>query len=216
MSRVTSWLCRRLAPMLLLGGLILLPAMAAPAAAQPTDGRLSLIYSGNLDGELEPCGCTAEGDFGGIRRRATALATLRKHDGDERPVVYTRRQLERAATHDALWNATQKEMLIRGKIHGYYRMYWGKKIIEWSRTHQEALRTMIEIHDRHALDGRDPNTYTNILWCFGLHDRPWFERPIFGQIRYMSYEGMKRKTNVDAYIREIEDLEKPTQGRLPL
>ncbi|HSM77050.1 MAG TPA: deoxyribodipyrimidine photo-lyase [Bryobacteraceae bacterium] len=147
---------------------------------------------------------------------AWALATLRKHDGDERPVVYTRRQLERAATHDALWNATQKEMLIRGKIHGYYRMYWGKKIIEWSRTHQEALRTMIEIHDRHALDGRDPNTYTNILWCFGLHDRPWFERPIFGQIRYMSYEGMKRKTNVDAYIREIEDLEKPTQGRLPL
>ncbi len=135
-----------------------------------------------------------------------AKTTLRKHDGDPRPALYTRDQLEAAETHDALWNATQREMLLRGKIHGYYRMYWGKKIMEWSPAHQEALGTMLHIHDRYALDGRDPNTYTNILWCFGLHDRPWRERPVFGMIRYMSLEGMRRKTDVDAYIREIEAL----------
>ena len=119
---------------------------------------------------------------------------------------YTPDQMEAAETYDELWNATQKELLLRGKIHGYYRMYWGKKIIEWSRTHEEALSLMLHLHDKYALDGRDPNTYTNVLWCFGLHDRPWSERAIFGQIRYMSYEGMRRKTNVDAYLREIEEL----------
>ncbi|MCC7168782.1 MAG: hypothetical protein IT565_14550, partial [Rhodospirillales bacterium] len=85
---------------------------------------------------------------------------------------------------------------------------WGKKIIEWAATHEEALRIMIYLHDRYAVDGRDPNTYTNILWCFGLHDRPWQERAIFGSVRYMSYDGMRRKTAVDAYIREIEYLER--------
>ena len=99
-------------------------------------------------------------------------------------------------------------MLLRGKIHGYYRMYWGKKIIEWTPEYQEAADLMIDIHGRYALDGRDPNTYTNILWCFGLHDRPWPERPVFGKMRYMSYEGMKRKTNIQAYIAEIEQLSK--------
>ncbi|WP_321476091.1 deoxyribodipyrimidine photo-lyase [uncultured Paludibaculum sp.] len=136
-----------------------------------------------------------------------AKATLRKHAADARSPCYTTRQFEHAETHDALWNACQTEMLLRGKIHGYYRMYWGKKIIEWSRTCQDALETMIFIHDRYALDGRDPNTYTNILWCFGLHDRPWQERPIFGMIRYMNLAGMKRKTGVDAYLREIAHLQ---------
>ena len=111
----------------------------------------------------------------------------------------------RRRTHDALWNATQKEMLRRGKIHGYYRMYWGKKIIEWSRTPRRSARTRWSTFTTAMRsDGRDPNTYTNILWCFGLHDRPWAERPIFGMVRYMSFEGMRRKTDVDAYIREIE------------
>jgi deoxyribodipyrimidine photo-lyase len=132
-----------------------------------------------------------------------ARATLRKHADDRRDPIYTRDQFERAGTHDELWNATQREMLLDGKIHGYYRMYWGKKIIEWSATHQDALDTMIYLHDKYALDGRDPNTYTNILWCFGLHDRPWSERPIFGMVRYMSLEGMKRKTDVDAYIQSL-------------
>jgi deoxyribodipyrimidine photo-lyase len=132
-----------------------------------------------------------------------ALKTMDDHRRDLRSATYTRDQFAGAETHDALWNATQREMLRHGKIHGYYRMYWGKKVIEWSRTYQEALETMLYIHDRWALDGRDPNTYTNILWLFGLHDRAWQERPVFGKLRYMSLEGMRRKTDVDAYIQEM-------------
>jgi deoxyribodipyrimidine photo-lyase len=137
-----------------------------------------------------------------------AQRTLQEHARDPRQPAYTCDQFVRAETHDPLWNACQKEMLLRGKIHGYYRMYWGKKIIEWSPTCQDALETMVRIHDIYALDGRDPNTYTGILWCFGLHDRPWQTRPIFGSIRFMSYDGMKRKTGVDAYVREIAELER--------
>jgi deoxyribodipyrimidine photo-lyase len=94
----------------------------------------------------------------------------------------------------------------RGRIHGYYRMYWGKKILEWSATPEEALATMLALHDRYAIDARDPNTYTNILWCFGLHDRPWPERAVYGTVRSMSRAGMERKTDVDAYLREVEAL----------
>jgi deoxyribodipyrimidine photo-lyase len=136
-----------------------------------------------------------------------ARKTLAKHSGDKRDPVYSRGQFERAETHDPLWNAAQKELLLTGKIHGYYRMYWGKKIIEWSPSSEEALATAIYLNNRYALDGRDPNSITNILWCFGLHDRPWVERPVFGQIRYMSYDGMRRKTDVDSYVRGIEYLQ---------
>ncbi|MEQ1949374.1 MAG: deoxyribodipyrimidine photo-lyase [Bryobacteraceae bacterium] len=134
---------------------------------------------------------------------AWARATLAKHDADPRAYVYTRDQFEQANSHDVLWNAAQTELRETGLIHGYYRMYWGKKIIEWSASHAEALATMIYLNDRYALDGRDPNTYTNILWCFGLHDRPWAERQIFGMVRYMSLDGMRRKTDVDAYVRQV-------------
>jgi deoxyribodipyrimidine photo-lyase len=133
-----------------------------------------------------------------------ARQTLAKHARDRRDPIYTRDEFERARTHDPLWNAAQTELLRFGKIHGYYRMYWGKKILEWSESPEEALATTVYLNDRYALDGRDPNGYANILWCFGLHDRPWPERPIFGTVRYMSYEGMRRKTDVDAYIRRIE------------
>jgi len=146
-----------------------------------------------------------------------ARTTLAKHARDRRDPVYTREQLESAQTYDRLWNAAQTELLTRGTIHGYYRMYWGKKIIEWSPTHEEALAAMIDLHDRYALDGRDPNTYTNILWCFGLHDRPWKERPIFGMVRYMSLDGMRRKTAVEAYIQQVcpDDRQpEPVQGSL--
>ncbi len=145
-----------------------------------------------------------------------AQQTLQQHAEDERDPLYTREQFEQAKTHDPLWNATQREMRLRGTIHGYYRMYWGKKILEWSRTPQEAVDTMVYIHDVWALDGHDPATYANILWCLGLHDRPWPERPIFGKVRYMSFEGMKRKTDVDAYIREIEHLERTGEDPLRL
>lgn len=133
---------------------------------------------------------------------------MRKHAKDKRDPLYSREQLEAAETYDDLWNATQKEMLLRGAIHGYYRMYWGKKIIEWSPTYQDAVDTMIDFHGKYALDGRDPNTFTNVLWCLGLHDRPWPERPIFGKFRYMSLDGMKRKTDTQAYINEIATLER--------
>lgn len=145
-----------------------------------------------------------------------ARRTLLNHAADERKPCYSREELEKAATHDDIWNATQKELLLRGKMHGYYRMYWGKKIIEWSPTCQDALETMIYLHDKYALDGRDPNTYTGILWCFGLHDRPWTERPIFGQIRFMSYDGMKRKTDWAAYLREIAYLEANQREAFPV
>ena len=132
--------------------------------------------------------------------------TLARHAGDPRPYTYTREEFEQGRTHDALWNAAQKQLLATGAIDGYYRMYWGKKIIEWSSTPAEALATMNVLNDRYALDGRGLNTYGNLLWCFGLHDRPWPERPIFGTVRWMSLEGMRRKTDVDTYIREIEAL----------
>ena len=145
-----------------------------------------------------------------------AQRTLEDHASDRRDHLYSREQFEQAQTHDPLWNAAQKEMLLRGKIHGYYRMYWGKKILQWSRTPEEAVAAMIHIHDVWALDGRDPNTYANILWCLGLHDRPWPERSVFGKVRYMSLEGMRRKTDVDAYIRAIEHLERTGDDPLRL
>jgi deoxyribodipyrimidine photo-lyase len=131
---------------------------------------------------------------------------MREHAKDKRDPIYTAQQLENAETYDELWNATQNEMRKAGTIHGYYRMYWGKKIIEWSPTYQDAVTFMIDSHTKYALDGRDPNTYTNILWCFGLHDRPWPARPVFGTMRYMSLEGMKRKSNTRAYIEQINSI----------
>jgi deoxyribodipyrimidine photo-lyase len=141
-------------------------------------------------------------------------ATLRKHRKDKRDPRYARAQFEQAATHDDLWNAAQKELLLRGKIHGYYRMYWGKKIVEWSRTPEEALAAMLYLNDKYALDGQDPNSYANILWCFGLHDRPWGERPIFGMVRYMARTGMDRKTDVKAYLNEIDCLERTRKEQI--
>ena len=137
-----------------------------------------------------------------------ARATLRAHRKDKRDPQYARERFEQGDTHDDLWNAAQKELLLRGKIHGYYRMYWGKKIIEWSRTPEQALATMLYLNDKYALDGQDPNSYANILWCFGLHDRPWGERPIFGMVRYMARSGMDRKTDTQAYRDEIDRLQR--------
>jgi deoxyribodipyrimidine photo-lyase len=137
-----------------------------------------------------------------------AQATMAKHARDERSPKFNAKQIEQGETYDELWNATQKEMLLRGKIQGYYRMYWGKKILEWMQSYQAAADLMIDLHGKYSLDGRDPNTYTNVLWCFGLHDRAWGERPIFGKIRYMSGDSTRRKTNAAAYIEEIRQMEK--------
>jgi deoxyribodipyrimidine photo-lyase len=130
-----------------------------------------------------------------------ALATLAKHAGDPRPHLYTPDQLEMAETHDPLWNAAQAELLRDGRIHTYLRMLWGKKILEWSPSPQQALAVMLELNNRYALDGRDPNSASGVLWCLGRYDRPWGpERPVFGTVRFMSSENTARKVRVTRYI----------------
>lgn len=128
--------------------------------------------------------------------------TLRKHASDARPWLYTREALEQAKTHDELWNACQREMLLTGHMHGYMRMYWAKKILEWTATPQEAFENAVYLNDKYELDGRDANGYTGIAWAIGgKHDRPWPpERPVFGLIRYMALSGMQRKMDTRAYI----------------
>lgn len=132
---------------------------------------------------------------------AWALATLSKHAADPRPVVYNLKQLEAAETHDKLWNAAQRQLLREGRIHNYLRMLWGKKILEWSPSPQAAAATLLELNDRYALDGSDPNSISGIFWCLGRFDRAWGpERPIFGTIRYMSSDNTARKLDVKPYL----------------
>jgi deoxyribodipyrimidine photo-lyase len=135
-----------------------------------------------------------------------ARETLAKHAGDERPHCYTLRQLEKGSTHDRYWNAAMRAMRVTGYLHNHLRMYWGKKILEWSRTPQEAYTNALALNNRWFLDGRDCNSYANVGWLFGLHDRPWFEREIFGTVRYMSSGGLERKTDIGAYVGWAEGL----------
>ena len=129
-----------------------------------------------------------------------AMRTLEEHAGDPRPHVYTLEQFGCAETHDPLWNAAQRQLLCEGRIHNYLRMLWGKKVLEWTRHPGEALEILIELNNRYALDGRDPNSYSGIFWCLGRFDRPWFRRPIFGSVRYMSCESARRKFKLDSYL----------------
>ena len=132
---------------------------------------------------------------------AWAQKTLNEHRNDEREFVYTPEEFEYSETHDDLWNAAQDEMKIKGKMHGFMRMYWAKKILEWSPSPEIAQQTAIELNDKYQIDGRDPNGYTGIAWSIGgIHDRAWFERPVFGKVRFMNYNGCKRKFNVQTYI----------------
>lgn len=137
-----------------------------------------------------------------------AQRTLNVHRKDKRLYVYTLEQLEKAQTHDLAWNAAQNEMVITGKMHNYMRMYWGKKILEWTSTPQQAFEWALYLNDKYELDGRDPNGYAGVAWCFGKHDRAWAERPIFGKVRYMNYAGLQRKFDIDAYIQRIQNLSK--------
>jgi deoxyribodipyrimidine photo-lyase len=137
-----------------------------------------------------------------------AQKTLKQHQKDKREYVYTRGQLEDAETHDEYWNAAMREMKITGFMHNYMRMYWGKKILEWSKTPQHAFRTTLAINNKYFLDGRDPNSYTGVAWVFGVHDRAWFERPIFGKVRYMTASGLERKCDIQGYVRKVNALVK--------
>ena len=139
-----------------------------------------------------------------------AMRTLAKHASDRRPVLYTEKQLKNAETHDALWNSAQIQMVEQGWMHNYMRMYWGKKILEWTRSPAEAFQIVVRLNDNYELDGRDPNGYAGIAWAIaGKLDRPWFERPIFGQIRYMSRASTGRKFDSKKYIAQHSREELP-------
>jgi deoxyribodipyrimidine photo-lyase len=136
---------------------------------------------------------------------AWARKTLAEHAGDPRPVLYSRAQLEAGETHHPYWNASMREMRETGYMHNRMRMFWGKKIVEWSPSPEEAFDTALRINNKFFICGRDANSFTNISWLFGLHDRPWFRRPVFGMVRYMG-ENTFKKFDADAYVRSVEEL----------
>lgn len=130
-----------------------------------------------------------------------AQKTLNEHRMDKREFVYSYEQFENAETHDEIWNAGQIEMVTTGKMHGYIRMYWAKKILEWTQSPEEAQEIAIKLNDKYELDGRDPNGYVGIAWSIGgLHDRPWFPRNVFGIVRYMSRNGIEKKFPIQEYV----------------
>lgn len=129
-----------------------------------------------------------------------ARATLREHADDPKDHVYDLEAFQSASTHDPVWNAAQRELLTDGRIHNYLRMLWGKKILEWSEDPQTALDIMMELNDRYAVDGRDPNSYSGIFWILGRYDRPWPERPVFGKVRSMSSERARKKVDMEEYL----------------
>ena len=135
-----------------------------------------------------------------------ALRTLNYHARDKREYLYSLEEFETARTHDPYWNAAQQEMVLTGKMHGYMRMYWGKKILEWSKGPQEGFRIALYLNNKYELDGRDPNGFAGVAWCFGRHDRAWAERSVFGKVRYMNAGGLRRKFDADAYVSRIDRL----------
>jgi deoxyribodipyrimidine photo-lyase len=135
-----------------------------------------------------------------------AHKSLAEHRRDRRPYVYTAEQLENAATHDPYWNAAMREMVCTGFMHNYMRMYWGKKILEWSRTPEDGFATTLALNNKYFIDGRDPNSYTGVAWVYGVHDRAWPERPIFGKVRTMMASGLERKCDIQAYVRKVDML----------
>jgi deoxyribodipyrimidine photo-lyase len=135
-----------------------------------------------------------------------AKRTLWSHRNDPREYSYNLKELENAETHDPYWNAAQNEMRITGKMHGYMRMYWGKKIVEWTENPEIAFNMALYLNNKYELDGRDPNGFAGIAWCFGKHDRPWKERPVFGTVRYMNQNGLRRKFDADHYTQKVKQL----------
>ncbi|RAK06190.1 deoxyribodipyrimidine photo-lyase [Halanaerobium saccharolyticum] len=135
-----------------------------------------------------------------------AYQSLMDHQSDEREYLYDYQELENAETHDQYWNAAQKEMLITGKMHNYMRMYWGKKILEWTADPETAYQWALKLNNKYSLDGRDPNSYAGVAWVFSKHDRAWQERKIYGKVRYMNARGLERKFEMDKYLNKINNL----------
>lgn len=133
-----------------------------------------------------------------------AKKSLNEHRADKREHLFTLEELEHGKTHEALWNASQMQMVKTGKMHGYLRMYWAKKILEWTKSPEDAMQIAIHLNDKYSLDGRDPGGYTGIAWSIGgIHDRAWFERPVFGKIRYMNENGARKKFDVESFIKHV-------------
>jgi deoxyribodipyrimidine photo-lyase len=183
-------------------------ALEVQGSAAGGESRESYLEELIVRRELSDNFCFYNGKYDALEGfPAWAQRTLNEHSGDEREHEYELEKLENAETHDDLWNAAQMEMVQNGKMHGYLRMYWAKKILEWSGSPEEGLQMAIYLNDRYELDGRDPNGYVGCAWSIGgVHDRAWFERPIFGKVRYMSYNGCKSKFNVDRYIEKVKNL----------
>ncbi len=139
-----------------------------------------------------------------------AQTTLLEHMNDRREYIYSLSELEQAETHDPYWNAAQMEMCKSGKMQGYMRMYWGKMILQWSKTPEEAFQNAIFLNDKYELDGRSPNGCAGVAWCFGKHDRPWPEHQIVGKVRLMNQNGLKRKFDVDKYVRKLMQMDFPS------
>ena len=135
-----------------------------------------------------------------------AKKTLAEHADDEREHVYSEQQLADSETHDPYWNAAMREMRHTGFMHNYMRMYWGKKILEWTEHPEQAFEVALRLNNRYFIDGRDANSYCGVAWCFGLHDRAWTERPVFGKVRYMNANGLKRKADPEAYVEKVDRL----------
>ncbi|MBS3814824.1 deoxyribodipyrimidine photo-lyase [Candidatus Bipolaricaulota bacterium] len=140
-----------------------------------------------------------------------AMETLMDHRNDSREYIYSRDEFESAETHDPYWNAAQKEMNLTGKTHGYMRMYWGKKILEWTPDPETGYEITLYLNNKYELDGRDPNGFTGVAWCYGKHDRAWKEREIFGKVRYMNAAGLERKFDAEKYVEKISALETETE-----
>lgn len=135
-----------------------------------------------------------------------AQKSLAEHRDDERAYTYSPAQLEAATTHDSYWNAAMKEMKITGHMHNYMRMYWGKKVLEWTTSPEDAFEQILYLNNKYLIDGRDPASFANVGWIFGLHDRPWKEREVFGKVRYMNAAGLERKCRISEYVQQVAHL----------
>jgi deoxyribodipyrimidine photo-lyase len=181
-------------------------ALDAAAAKAPTAAKDAFIEELVVRRELSDNYCLHQPAYDALAGCPDwAAKTLAAHAADRRPYVYKASVLERGETHDDLWNAAQHELTRRGKMPGYLRMYWAKKILEWTKSPADAHRLALWLNNKYALDGSDPNSYVGVAWSVaGLHDRPWGERPVFGTVRYMSREGCEKKFDVAAYVKKAE------------
>jgi len=176
--------------------------IALKAVATKSTGRIAFIEELVVRRELSMNFVTTNSGYDRFEGLpAWARQTLLEHRRDRREAVYTAAEFEAARTRDPYWNAAQTELLTRGKIHGYMRMYWGKKILEWSEDPAAAFRTALHLNNKYGLDGRDPNGFAGVAWCFGKHDRGWPSRPVFGKVRSMNAAGLRRKFDAEAYAR---------------